>query len=192
MGERIFGNNFPKKGSNLKLKWINHIMILGSFFSNEPQHLGSSRMVPNGASWGRGGADACPSPQMVSPCYRKAQLHCPCHLWPPPLPPGPWQPQSTGPMTQEQDWAAGMRFAASPLTPAGQCERWALQRGRVEEGYPGLEDGGGSGNDSTGGMQRGIWDMQRRVYKHQQCTVNRDNKSKQHNSGWHGENHILI
>lgn len=59
-------------------------------------------------------------------------------------------------MTQENDWGAGVRFETSPLTPAGQWARWALQRGTVEEGYPGLEDGGGGGNDSTGGMQRGI------------------------------------
>lgn len=132
-------------------------MYLSSFSSNEPLHPGRCCPALDAASEGFGGAAACPVPQRGSKCCRRAQLCCP-YRPEPPLPVGPWQPQSSG---SGNDWEGGGWFEASPPPPAGGLGKGMQQKERMGGEGPGLEDGGDPGSHNTGCMQGGIWDMQR-------------------------------
>lgn len=129
------------------------IISLRLFFSVELQGLDSSGRLLDAASWGFGGATACPTPQRWSSCCRRSQPHCSHHPPTLPLPTGPWPPQTSDPAEPGADLELGGCFGASLLTPAGAQRRSVWWSKRTGGGSPGLQDGRGSGIRSTGSMQ---------------------------------------
>lgn len=121
-------------------------------------------VVTDAASWGFAGAAACPCPQRGPACCTRVRPHWPYHPYSP-LPACPWKLCSSGPVELGNNQEVGGWTEASPLPPAGELRKAALNWGRTGGEDPGLSDGGCPGSHSTGCMQGGIWDMQLWLHK---------------------------